>query len=156
MPPLHAYLQAHSITPYRPVAGWVVYDGACGVCQRLVRLLGPALRRQGFAFETLQAPWMAARLHISYGIAPEDLLKELRVLTADGHAVGGGDAFIYLARRIGWLWPLWALAQVPGMKPLLRLGYRWLARHRHRISDRLGYSACRLQEPAPATRSRIA
>ncbi len=149
-------LQAHSITPYRPVAGWVVHDGDCGVCQRLVRLVGAALVRQGFAFETLQAPWMAARLHISYGIAPEDLLKELRVLTADGHALGGADAIIFLARRIWWLWPLWALAHVPGMRPLLRIGYRCFARHRHRISDRLGYSACRVEEHRPPAHSRIA
>ena len=152
MHPLHA----HSITPYRPVAGWVVHDGACGVCQSLVRLVGPALRHQGFAFETLQAPWMAARLHISYGIAPEELLKEMRVLTADGRALGGADAIIFLARHIWWLWPLWALAQVPGMNPLLRIGYRWFARHRHRISDRLGYSTCRVEAHLPPGRSRIA
>ncbi|HSA91941.1 MAG TPA: DUF393 domain-containing protein [Terriglobales bacterium] len=145
---------AYSVTPYRPVAGWVAYDGDCGVCQLLLRLVGPALRRQGFVFETLQAPWMAARLHISYGVAPDDLLKEMRVLTADGHELAGADAVVFLARRIWWLWWLWALACVPGMRPLLRVGYRWFARHRHRISRRLGYSECRVEEH-PA-RSRIA
>ncbi|HXE91651.1 MAG TPA: DUF393 domain-containing protein [Terriglobales bacterium] len=152
MPPL----RAHSITPYRPVAGWVAYDGDCGVCQRLVRVVAPYLRRQGFVFETLQAPWMAARLHISYGVAPEDLLKEMRVLTADGRALAGAEAIIFLTRYVWWLWPLWALVQAPGMKPLLRIGYRWLARHRHRISAHLGYRACRLEKPSPPARTRIA
>ncbi len=119
------------VTPYRPPTGWLVYDGECALCTRLVRWFRRPLERRGYAFVALQAPWIAARLHISYGVAPEDLLQEMRVLTRDGRCLGGSAAILYLAREIWWIRPLWLLAKLPGMRALLDLGYRTVARHRH-------------------------
>ncbi len=122
------------VTPYRPPAGWLVYDGDCALCTRLVRWFRRPLERRAYAFVPLQAPWIAARLHISYGVPPEDLLKEMRVLTADGRCLGGADAVLHLAREIWWTWPLWLLAKLPRMRALLDAGYRTVATHRHCVS----------------------
>ena len=119
------------ITSYRPPTGWLVYDGDCALCTRLVRCFRRPLERRGYALVPLQSPWIAARLHISYGVAPDDLLKEMRVLTADGRCLGGSDAVLHLARAIWWTWPLWALGKLPGVGTALDLAYRTVAKHRH-------------------------
>ncbi|MGH9556140.1 MAG: thiol-disulfide oxidoreductase DCC family protein [Terriglobales bacterium] len=122
------------VTAYHSPSGWLVYDGECALCTRLVRWFRRPLERRGYAFVPLQSPWIAARLHISYRVAPEDLLKEMRVLTADGRCLGGSDAVLHLARAIWWTWPLWALGELPSVRSLLDLGYRTVARHRHCVS----------------------
>ncbi|MGH9509666.1 MAG: thiol-disulfide oxidoreductase DCC family protein [Terriglobales bacterium] len=122
------------VTPYHSPSGWLVYDGDCALCTRLVRWFRKPLEGCGYEFVPLQAPWIAARLHISYGVAPEDLLKEMRVLTGDGRCLGGSGAILHLAREIWWTWPLWLLAKLPGARTLLDLGYRTVARHRHCVS----------------------
>ncbi len=59
-----------------------------------------------------------------------ELLTEMRALTPDGRVFGGGDAVIWLAKGIWWAWPLYALAQLPGMRAALRAAYRWVAARR--------------------------
>ena len=53
---------AHAIHRYTPPAGWVVYDGECGVCAGLARRFRRVLERRGFALVPLQSPWMSSRL----------------------------------------------------------------------------------------------
>jgi predicted DCC family thiol-disulfide oxidoreductase YuxK len=125
---------AHAIHRYTPPAGWVVYDGGCGVCAGLARRFRPLLARRGFAVVPLQSPWMSSRLRFSYGIPQERLLDEMRVLTADGRALGGADALLFLASRIWWARPLAALGSRPLTRALLGRAYRWFAARRHRFS----------------------
>jgi predicted DCC family thiol-disulfide oxidoreductase YuxK len=66
-----------------------------------------------------------------FRVVPSGLWSELRLLTADGRTRCGADAVLYLARHIGWAWPLWALAQLPGMRCVTRVAYRWIAAHRY-------------------------
>lgn len=113
-----------------PVQGWVLYDGDCGFCTRLAWRFGGAFERRGYRVVPLQAPWVAER----FQMPPEKLLEEMRVLTKDGVQVGGADAVVYLARRIWWATPLYAASLIPGVLPLLRRGYRWIAARRHRFS----------------------
>jgi predicted DCC family thiol-disulfide oxidoreductase YuxK len=106
--------------------GYVYYDGQCGFCTRLVKRFSGILARRGFETTPLQESGVAARL----GLKPEELLVEMRVLTAEGRVLGGGDAVVFLAGQIWWAWPLHALGLVPGGSPLLRRVYRWLAARR--------------------------
>jgi predicted DCC family thiol-disulfide oxidoreductase YuxK len=114
-----------------PPLGWILYDADCGFCTRwawrLARFLGP----RGYHLAPLQAPWVRQRLALS----EEELLCEMRVLTADDALYGGADAFVFLARQVWWTWPFALAARLPGMMPLLRAGYRWVARNRHRLSS---------------------
>jgi len=139
------FLETHPGERYTPPAGWVVYDGACGVCSRLARRFRPLLERRGFALVPLQAPWMSSRLRFSYGIPLENLLDEMRVLTADGRALAGADAVLFFAGRIAWARPLALLGVLPPLRALLRLAYRWFAARRHRFS-----SACGIHAAPPA------
>ena len=139
------FLDTHPGERYTPPAGWVVYDGACGVCSRLARRFRGMLGRRGFALVPLQAPWMSSRLRFSYGIPLENLLDEMRVLTADGRALGGADAVLFLAGRVWWTRPLAALGSLPPLRALLGRGYRWFAARRHRFSQ-----SCAIHPAPPA------
>ncbi len=106
--------------------GWVLYDGDCALCRRWVDRFEAILTRRGFDLAPLQAPWVRECLDL-----PEaDLFAAMRVLTPDGRDFVGADALIFLARHIWWAWPIYALAQFPGARPLLRRAYQLLARHR--------------------------
>jgi predicted DCC family thiol-disulfide oxidoreductase YuxK len=107
--------------------GWVLYDGDCPLCVRIARALAEPLRRRGFETAPLQAPWVTSSL----GLRPEELLDELRVVTPEGQVIGGGDAVIYLSRLVPMGWPLYLLARLPGVRPVVDRGYRFLADRRH-------------------------
>ena len=121
----------------RRAAGWVFYDGECDFCRSLVRRFRSTLEKRGFGLAPLQDPRVATLL----GLAPNLLLQEMRVLTAKGEVVGGAQAVTFLARKIWWAWPVYAAAKLPGMPPLLRVLYRWVADHRHCSNCTAGPSA---------------
>jgi predicted DCC family thiol-disulfide oxidoreductase YuxK len=106
--------------------GWVCFDRDCSTCTRLARRFRPSLEKRGFGLAALQDP----RVALFFDLPPGVLLQEMRVATSDGECYGGADAIVYLAKQIWWAWPVYALAKVPGMRSVLRGGYRWLAAHR--------------------------
>src|SRR5262245_40672846 len=107
--------------------GWVFYDGDCVLCRHWAARFEKILTRRGFDLAPLQAPWAKECLDLDLS----QPLVEMRLLTREGRQLGGADALIFLARRIWWAWPLYALAQLPGSRPLLRAVYRWMAARRH-------------------------
>ena len=120
------------IKEYRKFAGWVFYDGQCPLCVWLARRFLFVLRRRGFQSIPLQTPWVRARL----GLDEEDGLEEMLVLTLGGALHGGAEAVVYLAHRIWWAWPVYALSRLPGAMALLRWGYRWIAESRGYSGER--------------------
>lgn len=61
----------------------------------------------------------------------QDLLKEIRFLDRSGRLLGGADALIDVTRRFWWARPFLPLARLPGVLPLLRRGYAYVAARRH-------------------------
>ncbi len=113
----------------QPTAGWVCYDAECVFCLRWLHRVEHPLLRRSFGFVPLQATWVKAKLNV-----PEvELLNEMRLLLPDNRILGGADAAVVLARYIWWLWPLWLASKIPGAMPLLRAGYRFIARNRYCI-----------------------
>ncbi len=110
----------------RRARGWIFYDGQCRFCVALARRWARRLEPRGFDMAPLQDPRVRALL----ALPDEELLREMRVLTAEGKQLGGADAVVYLARHIWWTWPLYALAKLPGVKGVLRAAYRWVAARR--------------------------
>ena len=106
--------------------GWVFYDGECRLCAGTVARWRDVLERRGFSFAPLQTDWVRARLGLVQGELPE----EMKVLTRDGRLTGGVGGLAELARSVWWAWPLFALAQVRGVRGLLDAGYRRLAANR--------------------------
>ncbi|MGA3370172.1 MAG: DCC1-like thiol-disulfide oxidoreductase family protein [Terracidiphilus sp.] len=116
----------------RPQAlnGWVLYDGDCAFCVRWLALWAPVLRRRGFEVDALQADWTAEAL----GMTPEETVRDIRLLTSTGTAYAGADVYLYLARRIWWLWLFGVLFSLPGLKSLIWAGYKWFAANRQCVS----------------------
>jgi uncharacterized protein YqjF (DUF2071 family)/predicted DCC family thiol-disulfide oxidoreductase YuxK len=114
--------------------GWVLYDAGCGVCARWVPFWAPTLARIGLAVAPLQAPWVAGRIRV----APDALLRDLRLLLRDGRELAGADAYRYVMRRLWWAYPLYLLAVTPGLRALFDRAYRAFADHRLRISEVCG------------------
>jgi predicted DCC family thiol-disulfide oxidoreductase YuxK len=106
--------------------GWVFFDRDCAVCISMARRFRRPLETRGFGLAALQDPRVQALL----ALPPKDLLREMRVTTADGNVYGGAQAIVYLARQIWWAWPLYIAAKLPGVPRILDAGYRWFADHR--------------------------
>ena len=106
--------------------GWVLYDGDCGMCTALARRLAPLMASRDYAFATLQEDWVRTRL----GLSEVELMSEMRVLSPEGKIRGGVDSIVFLAGKFWWAWPLFLLTFLPGVKPVLWMGYRWIAANR--------------------------
>jgi predicted DCC family thiol-disulfide oxidoreductase YuxK len=119
--------QAESVVPRE---GWILYDGGCGFCFHWVHLWEKVVESRGFAVKSLQAASADGTLRIPQ----EKLLDDIRVLTRRGQQASGANAYLYVARRIWWAWPFYALFRLPGFNWILWAGYRWFNRNRHRIS----------------------
>jgi predicted DCC family thiol-disulfide oxidoreductase YuxK len=117
-----------------PSAGWVLYDGDCGVCSRWVTSWEPALQRRGLAIAPLQSPWVQQRT----GLPIADLVSNIRLLQPDGQMLAGPEVYRYMLRRIWWAYPAYLLSTVPGLSHLFDWAYRTFARHRTRISNSCG------------------
>jgi predicted DCC family thiol-disulfide oxidoreductase YuxK len=124
----------------------ILYDGLCGLCNRLNRFV---IRRDGerlFRFASLQSGFAAESLS-RYGKDPRDL-DTLYVLSDYGtpseSVFSRSDAVLFILRQLGGVW---RLAGALGWLPTswLDLGYRWVARHRYRIFGR--YDACPIPKP---------
>jgi predicted DCC family thiol-disulfide oxidoreductase YuxK len=121
-------------SPPSAAVGWVLYDASCGICSQAVPWLSPTLARLGLATAALQEPWVAARV----ALPPEELLRDLGLLLADGRLLRGADAYRWILRRRWWTIPLWLLAAMPPTRWLFDLAYRLVARNRHAISHACG------------------
>lgn len=103
---------------------WVCYDADCALCVRWAARFRALLKRNGFTLIPLQSPAVRAALPLS----EEELLTEMRVITLEGRIFGGADALVYLSRVL--CKPFFDLTHIPGIKPLLRTAYRFVARTR--------------------------
>ena len=122
--------------------GWVFFDRDCSVCTSLARRFRLTLESRGFGLAALQD----ARVQALLALPPAELLREMRVATADGGVYGGAQAIVYLARQIWWAWPLYALAKVPGVPRILGFGYRWFADHRSCANGSCSMPAKRIKD----------
>jgi predicted DCC family thiol-disulfide oxidoreductase YuxK len=123
-------LSDHESESAVPCAGWILYDGGCGFCFRWVHLWEKVVGRRGFALKDLQSASADGSLEIS----SENLLDDIRVLTRSGKLESGANAYLYVARRIWWALPFYAIFRLPGFNWVLWRGYRWFNRNRYRIS----------------------
>jgi alginate O-acetyltransferase complex protein AlgI len=84
------------------------------------------LERNGF----VPVPLQSAEARAALGLSGPELLSELRVVLRDGKVLGGADAVVYLLQFLRAGRALSRLAEFPGMMPLLRRAYHWVARNR--------------------------
>ena len=120
-----------------------IYDEQCEVCQSFVSWLQILDRHRQVAAVPIE-PHLLATLHPTLSV--EGCLRELHVITPEGHIRRGWLAVAELARLfrptflIGWL------GRMPPFNWIGEVGYRFVARNRYAISKCRG-GACRVACP---------
>lgn len=117
----------------------VLYDADCGICTHSARLL----RRLDRGHRLDLAP-----LETGAGLPdapPLTVLRDaLHVRDGSGRWASGGAALLRIGREVPVLRPAVLVAGLPGVRRLVEPAYGLVARNRHRISRRLGLTACRV------------
>jgi len=115
----------------------LIYDGECPMCRAsALWLMRRALAGGATEFEILpcRSPLRAER----HPQVPEaDCMTAMQLVLPDGRVLAGADAVPEILRRIPrWGW-LRGFFDLPGVRPLARRGYAWIARNRMKLSCRL-------------------
>jgi predicted DCC family thiol-disulfide oxidoreductase YuxK len=121
-----------AVEPGKPI---LLYDGVCGLCNRLVRFSLKRDRRRRLVFASLQSNFAGAILR-RHGRDPGDLDTVYLVENygcAEERLSTRSDAVIKLFRTIGGVWSLAALLLRVVPKWLRDWGYEIIARNRYRI-----------------------
>ena len=131
----------------------LLYDGVCGLCNRLVQFI---LRRDHagiFRFASLQSP-SAAKILGRHGASAEDL-DTFFVVANPGDPgeflLSRSDAALYVLQQLGGFWRISAQIFRVLPRPVREWIYRTVARNRYRIFGR--YDTCPV--PDAQTRSRF-
>jgi predicted DCC family thiol-disulfide oxidoreductase YuxK len=116
----------------------VLFDGVCGLCDRLVQFLLRHDRRAVFVFAPLQSE-VGTRMVARWGGSPE-ALTTFYVLanwrTAEPRPLAKSDAALFVARELGWPWKALCAARI-FPKVLRDAVYDLVARTRYRVFGRL-------------------
>ena len=121
-------MQTPDITPT------IYYDSHCGLCSAGRRRLERIMLRRGWKVVAMDDPGVPELL----GLEPGETPGENKVRTTDGRILGGVDAYGYIWRHVWWAVPLSWLTRVPGIRQVVILIYRTIAKHRNRISATCG------------------
>jgi predicted DCC family thiol-disulfide oxidoreductase YuxK len=130
----------------------VLYDGVCGLCNRLLQFLFAHDRRAVFRFASLQSPVGRATV-ARFGGNPDELTTFYVVAdyrTDRARIVNKSRAALFVARELGWPWrAVMVMAVLP--KPILDRIYDAIAQSRYRLFGRVEH--CMI--PTPELRRRF-
>lgn len=140
------------VPPRSHGAHLVLYDGVCGLCNRLLQFLLKHDHSEAFSFASLQSEAGKAMV-TRFGGDPEELstfyvIADFR--TREARAVTKSDAALFVARELGWPWRALRVASVLPLGLRNRV-YDAIARSRYQIFGR--YDQCLL--PQAEHRSRF-
>jgi len=122
----------------------ILYDGQCGLCDRLVQFVLPRDPRGVYRFAALQSDHARTLLERA-GLPTQDF--DTMVLFEGGRVFLRSSAALRVLRHLSGAWPLLApLLLVP--RPIRDWVYGLVARHRHRLFG----DSCRLPDPRWAER----
>ena len=116
----------------------LLYDGVCGLCNRLVQFILRRDRKAIFRFASLQSP-LAARILARHGANPIDLDTVYVVLNYDlpnERLLSRPGAVLFVLKQLGapWRSASFLLQLLPRF--LRNASYNAVARHRYRIFGR--------------------
>jgi predicted DCC family thiol-disulfide oxidoreductase YuxK len=118
-----------------PAPAVLIYDGECSMC-RASALWVMRLAMASHALEILPCRSEPRRARFPQ-VAEQACLTAMQLVLPDGRVLAGADAVPELLRRIRGLAWLAGLFALPGVRPLARGFYAWVARTRFRLSCRL-------------------
>lgn len=107
----------------------VVFDGHCGVCTRIVRIIKGWDKRDALTFRTCQSlpdrGWN--------GIRRMQCNLTIFAVAEDGSTTRGSEAMmLILTVALNNAWP-YRIGQLPGIRQVLHRGYRWVAKNRRKL-----------------------
>jgi predicted DCC family thiol-disulfide oxidoreductase YuxK len=124
----------------------VLYDGVCGLCNRLVQFLLKHDRNDRFRFASLQSDFARVLLE-RHGLDPNDL-DTVYVVKDSGQSneslLARSDAILYMLAQLGGVWKLTGIGWVLP-KSLRDAVYKIVARNRYRVFGK--HESCMLPEP---------
>ena len=130
----------------------ILYDGVCGLCNRLVQFLLRHDKQGRLRFASLQSDF-ATKVLQRHGIDPKDL-DTMHLIEnyeqPNERVLQRSDAILRAGRELGGFWA--ALAAVAGVVPraLRNPVYGFVARNRYRVFGK--YDICMLPEPSQRSR----
>ena len=125
----------------------VLYDGVCGLCNRLVQFLLKRDKRGRLRFASLQSEF-AERVLARHGIDPKDLDTVQVVVNYDRpyeQVVNRSDAVLRAGQELGLPWNILARVARIVPRPLRDVVYGFVARNRYRVFGK--YETCMLPDP---------
>lgn len=131
----------------------LLYDGVCGLCNRLVQFILRRDRIAIFRFASLQSP-LAASILTRHGVNPTDLDTVYVVINPNEPAESlrsRSDAVVFVLKELGGVWRAAASSFRLIPSPLRDSLYNLIARNRYRIFGR--YKSCPI--PTDATRNQF-
>jgi predicted DCC family thiol-disulfide oxidoreductase YuxK len=110
----------------------LIYDGDCSMCRAgALWLMRRALSRGQLEILPCRS---GVRITRFPNISEEACLTAMQLVLPDGRVLAGADAVPELLRRVrGWGWVA-AVFSLPGVRPIARRVYAWIAQNRMRIS----------------------
>lgn len=124
----------------------VLYDGVCGLCNRLNQFLLKRDQHDRLRFASLQSS-LAESLTLRHGANPKDL-DTVYVVVDHGlpgeHLLSRSDAIIYVVTQLGGVWKVMGLAKVLP-KALRNIAYNIVAKNRYRVFGK--HDSCMLPDP---------
>jgi len=112
--------------PARADRPTLFYDGECGFCRDAVAVLSRWDREGRIELIPFQDAARVAR----FGLPLPALAAAMHLVLPDGRVVAGADAVPELGRLLpGKRWLTWLFA-VPGVRPIARRAYAWIAARR--------------------------
>lgn len=130
----------------------ILYDGVCGLCNRLVQFLLKHDRHGRLLFASLQSDF-AAKVLQRHGIDPKDLDTLHVVENYDQpteRVLQRSNAVLRAGRELGGIWSLLASIARIIPRPLRDLVYRFVAQNRYRVFGK--YDTCMLPDPKQRSR----
>ena len=124
----------------------ILYDGLCGLCNRLNRFVLHRDRHDRFRFASIQSAYGRAQV-VARGGDPDDL-DTLYVIAEADRTLVRARAVLFILREIGGVWRGLRLLVAWLPTRVLDANYRFVARRRYRVFGR--FDRC----PAPDARDR--
>lgn len=124
----------------------MLFDGVCGLCNRLVQFLLKRDTRDRFRFASLQSSFGQETLR-RHGADPLDLDTFYVVLDygqASERLLSRSDGVVYALTTLGGIWKIAGVGKLLPKTVCDRL-YNFVARHRYQVFGK--HESCMLPEP---------
>ena len=130
----------------------ILYDGVCGLCNRLVQFLLKHDKDGRLRFASLQSDF-AVKVLGRHGFDPKDLDTVHVVENYDQpgeRVLQRSDAILRAGRELGGVWGASSSIAKVVPRPLRDLVYRFVATNRYRVFGK--YDTCMLPDPKQRSR----